>query len=769
MATIHSSHWKTILSYILYQVLWMLCKRTNAHQTLLWINRTRLHYIKNDFFMKDDRLATDYLKWTSSYFAHFNVFFPVLSQPHYMQQLLQQNVDPLLFYAVCTIGAKYSDGDQETSQFLFERCQHVLNMSHDSATLCTMQALVILCWYAHLLAKMQTCTELRQRLNQAVNDLQLFWDHGSSLGIVSVEMYRRAFWVAYVTDQWLSSCTGERLLVLPDGWNCQWPRLEDSQLLVIDNKQSRINNNDEMIHTQEHQQIRYQYQRQHQHRNQSQQVNDSPAKLSHSIPDLSAEYALQITAFSEMIKLACIVDEVHDLYASSSKTPVWHHQQTIASRLTHWLVHLPFYLEYDKPKHDAAPSPIARIYHMLYYTVQIMLYQPYLQQVGPMTVKSTQTPPASFNLAQSPASAPPSPLPNFIGNNPITASDINMARSICTNAANTIVHISEQMIQHNQYMYLHNTFLISLTLASSMQLDNAMNLDKRHGISSLFNLGKSFDVLKNCNCTVLSSIKLEQLLNRFLLDHYGIRLDGKNRDSCQSARATCRHPCQKRTSVIFMDEAPTETSNIDDYDYTPGHVRKRRHQINAEQLSCTTHSLTQVSPSSSPLIIMNVENNSNKDDLLDTRLHHLLQSSYPYTTSFSNSIPSPSASSSASNVLDPSWLDETSSILDLFPEVPAAPQCYSSNSSCYTATPTDTLYSPVSFISPTHSPTLSSDSNLHTVITSSNNIPTHISNDYGTGYYKSAGQYGCPFTPRSVNVDFSAFMSDSAIIPPYTH
>jgi hypothetical protein len=110
-----------------------------------------------------------------------------------------------------------------------------------------------------------------------------------------------------------------------------------------------------------------------------------------------------------------------------------------------------------------------------------------------------------------------------------SAPDIIMARSICTNAANTIVHISEQMIQHNQHMYLHNTFMISLTLASSVQLDNVMNSDQTHGISSLLNLGKSLDVLKNGNCSVLSSVELNQLLHRFLLDHCGIRLDGKFR------------------------------------------------------------------------------------------------------------------------------------------------------------------------------------------------------------------------------------------------
>ncbi|KAI8098483.1 transcription factor domain-containing protein, partial [Halteromyces radiatus] len=140
-------------------------------------------------------MVNQYQKWATCYFGYFNIFFPVLSQPHFMRQLSEQTVDPLLLYAVCAIGAKYSENDQETSTFYYERCQCILNMSRDPITLSTVQALVILCWYSYLLGNMQTCCDLRHRLLQSANDLQLCRDPGSSLGIVDIEMRRRAFWV----------------------------------------------------------------------------------------------------------------------------------------------------------------------------------------------------------------------------------------------------------------------------------------------------------------------------------------------------------------------------------------------------------------------------------------------------------------------------------------------------------------------------------------------------------------------------------------------
>jgi hypothetical protein len=490
--------------------------------------------------------------------------------------------------------------------------------------------------------------------------------------------------------------------------------LEDSQLLVIDNnnKQWHINKaNDDMVHTQK-------------------QMDHSLDNLSHfDMPELSAEYALQITAFAEMIKLACIVDDMHNFYAPSpSKAQNWHHQQVIVARLTHWLVHLPSYLEYGKPKVDSAPSPIARMYHMLYYTVQIMLYQPYLQQhqqhMDPMTTKSTSAP------------------------------DIVMARSICTNAANTIVHISEQMIQHNQHMYLHNTFMISLTLASSVHLENAMNSDQTpHNISSLLNLGKSFDVLKNGNGSMLSPMELDQLLHRFLLDHCGIRLDGKWRPPYRSC-------CQKRNLDTFMDN--------DDHDV----ARKRRPPTKP---LCTAN---RIFPAAVKDLEINI--NSNKDDLLDTRLYHLLQGAQPYIPS----IPSPSAS----NVVDTSWLDETNSILDLFPEVSPtslpSPQGYfsdsnsstssslspssssSSKQACYGAASVGSLYSPISFISPTQSPTLSPDSHQYTVMTPISSTSNYTMNDYGTEYLKSSGYH---LLAPPLSMDMYVLMSDSTSIPHLTH
>lgn len=57
-----------------------------------------------------------------------------------MRDFSQQQTDPLLCYAVCALGAKYSDdGQQDASRFLFERCQSILNASRAPTTLSTVQ------------------------------------------------------------------------------------------------------------------------------------------------------------------------------------------------------------------------------------------------------------------------------------------------------------------------------------------------------------------------------------------------------------------------------------------------------------------------------------------------------------------------------------------------------------------------------------------------------------------------------------------------------
>ncbi|KAI8332652.1 fungal-specific transcription factor domain-containing protein [Chlamydoabsidia padenii] len=725
--------------------------------------------------MNDDPAVSNYQKWISCYFGYFNVFFPVLAQAHFMRDFSQQQVDPLLCYAVCALGSKYSDGDQDVSRFFFERCQCILNAPRAPINLSTVQALVILCWYSYLLGNMQTCCELRQLLNQAVHDLQLHRDPGSSFGIVAIEMRRRAFWVAFVIDQWLSCCTDKRFLVLQDGWNCQWPRLEDSQLLVIDSKQwkptTHNNNNDEMVHHQ-------------------QSIIDSSCYM----PDLSTEYALQITAFSEMIKLACIVGDMHDLHAPLV-TSLSLQQQSIVSRLTDWLLRLPPYLEYGKPTDNSPPSPIARIYHMLYYTVQIMIHQPLLDHHHHQQ---------QYSAITSSLTSPPSSPPTSINGNANHTSAINMSRAICTNAANTIIHIAEQMIQYKQQMYLHNTFMVSLTLASSVQLDNTLNSEQTYGISSLLNLDKSFQVLKNCNCSVLESMEFGQLLDRYLVDHYGIQFQDKNlerhqqQSQQQQQGAHRRLSCLKRT--MGGDCGDVSDTEIDSVMDTSRKRRNQRKKSNAPIGPLTMDlPLIGTSSTSSPQAPITPEHwnmdtllnnshysNNDKDDLLDTRLHSLLHDS-SITTNENMVSPLSISNNITPTVLDPIWLDETTSILDLFTDpstiittATSSPstshyQSYSSPSSSspgavsgHRCTPIDSWQSPASFVSPTQSPTLSSDSNILTVVTPMTTMSYCSGDDCDTDYFKSTGAL---FYPPNINdsIKLYDFISDSTFIPSYTH
>ncbi|SAL99159.1 hypothetical protein [Absidia glauca] len=474
------------------------------------------HYLKNDFVIDGSH------QWIDNYFTYFNILFPLLSRPHFTLALSQQKVEPLLLFAVYTLGSKYSD--QETSNFLFERWQCILNMSHDyPPTLSTVQALVMMCWYSYLMGNMQSCSVLRQRLNQAaIYDLHLYQDPGPLMKTVDGEMHRRTFWVVYVTNHWLSSCFGDSFLVLPDVWHCQWPKLDDTQLDDNDD-----NNNNQVA-------------------------------------------GPQIVAFSEMIKLACLLDDMHSSCHSQ--------QQEMVSRLTDWIVHLPPSLDYSESKDDSPPLP--RIYHMLYYTLQIMLHQPFLDNDH-----------ANSNNYEAGSHSPDT---------------INMARTICTNAANTIVHIAEQMIEHNRHTHLLHTVMTSITLATSVHLNTLSTLEP-HDVPSLLSLDRSIRVLKKGNSTALSSTALGQLLDLYLLDHYGITLKKRNDDDDD------KH-----------DELPSER-------------------------------LTESSRSS----VLSSPWETSKDDLLDTRLHCLLHTP-----------PSSVRSNHSSPPLDPTWLHETGSILDWFSDIP---------------------------------------------------------------------------------------------------
>jgi hypothetical protein len=291
-----------------------------------------------------------------------------------------------------------------------------------------------MCWYTYMIGDLNTCYSLRHQLVKLLNKLNFGYE-STVENIHYTEMKRRAFWVSFVIDQWLAASYtgGERLLSIENSrFDCKLPQLEDNQLFAL-------------------------YYQQKQQTQQNFNCNSSY---------LSIESALQINSFSEMIKLSKIVS----IICQNEKPFI-----EIESSLTEWLLQLPSYMDYGNKLSNEEPSPISKLYRILYYTVQIML--------------------------------------NSKENNLISA-------SICTTAANSMIHISEQMVELGQKSYLYNIFFLSLTLATSIHLDNA--IEKAENASSLY---KSMSIIKQVNCTSLSRLEFDNLLDHFLADKCRILLD----------------------------------------------------------------------------------------------------------------------------------------------------------------------------------------------------------------------------------------------------
>ena len=289
-----------------------------------------------------------------------------------------------------------------------------------------------MCWYTHITGDINRCNLLRHQLSQLIRNLNLGYESNHT-DIQLNEMKRRAFWVSFVIDQWLASCTGgKRMLMAPLNrpWDCKYPQLEDNQLFALVYQQKQPN-------------------------------------LSIQNSYFSIESALQINSFSEMIRLSRIVADMCN----------GNNANHLESKLTEWLLHLPSYLDYGKATkaENEAPSPLAKLYRILYYTVQIMLNH------------------NNKDLHES------------------------IVTSICTTAANTIIHISEQMVELGQQKYLFNVFFTSLTLATSIRLDHTLfgrmenGLDENH-------LNKIVSTMKAVNCTLLPSSAFDQLMNQLLTD-----------------------------------------------------------------------------------------------------------------------------------------------------------------------------------------------------------------------------------------------------------
>ena len=179
-----------------------------------------------------------------------------------------------------------------------------------------------------------------------------------------------------------------------------------------------------------------------------------------------------------MVKLASIVQRA-TTFQTVNKT-----------ELAEWLINLPPYLDCSihTDTHRStteAPSPVSRIFHMLYHTVLIVLNQ----------------------------------------------SDIDTnveARNICSTSANTIIHLAQQMTCNSpdQSTYLYNVFGLSITLAASIHLHLARSFDPRIQCPAKINLGKAMHIIRTVNPTTMTH--LPALLEQHIASCYAIYLGQEN-------------------------------------------------------------------------------------------------------------------------------------------------------------------------------------------------------------------------------------------------
>ncbi|CAO3599596.1 unnamed protein product [Absidia cylindrospora] len=210
----------------------------------------------------------------------------------------------------------------------------------------------------------------------------------------------------------------------------------------------------------------------------------------------TTEAVLQIPSFVELIHLASIVGDMFDCLRSPSshRTDGGLH---LESQLNDWFRHLPSYLEYGKTTDDDdnTPAPVAKTIRILYHTVQIMMHQ-----------------------------------------SPLLALDNYTRNKIIREAADAIIHIAGQMLQQQDELKLYNTFTMSITLATSIHLESVMTHQlpeqNEHNMACL---SRSIRVLKDANCSYLTRVDFDRLVDRFLTNRCGLILDDGTKSSQQLA------------------------------------------------------------------------------------------------------------------------------------------------------------------------------------------------------------------------------------------
>lgn len=76
-----------------------------------------------------------------------------------------------------------------------------------------------MCWYCHLVGDAKRCDGFRRQLSQAIEWLQLVQD--------DTDTKSRIYWVSWVMDQWIASCSLSEKMIIQWDSCCPWPLSEE--------------------------------------------------------------------------------------------------------------------------------------------------------------------------------------------------------------------------------------------------------------------------------------------------------------------------------------------------------------------------------------------------------------------------------------------------------------------------------------------------------------------------------------------------------------
>ncbi|KAI9278002.1 hypothetical protein BY458DRAFT_471390 [Sporodiniella umbellata] len=96
--------------------------------------------------------------WSLYFFTYFNSLFPLISSR-------SLGISNLLDLAITALDALYSSSTYH--HFLFEQAERQLEQAKIQSE--TIQALVILCWYCHLVGDAKKCGTFRRQVAQSLS------------------------------------------------------------------------------------------------------------------------------------------------------------------------------------------------------------------------------------------------------------------------------------------------------------------------------------------------------------------------------------------------------------------------------------------------------------------------------------------------------------------------------------------------------------------------------------------------------------------------